>query len=214
MPEGLNQQIPNNPILNIRILSNQHVPACRCASEPWSGRLEQDGWPWLAITNMEKHKVMVAITELSAALVKMVQEGRSEYEQSGRDINSFCKHHGSANLLVVYPVQDYARCFNSAGVKSKKELESLWSKYFSDPEIRDLVEALISAEECFKDFIKELDRDCKTYEDKVALPLVDVGSCLEKDISFVEARNGKNISLGDVLQQAARTLFILRKHYV
>lgn len=166
---------------------------------------------------MEKQKVIVAVKELSAALIKMVQNGRSKYERSGKDVGAFCKSHGSDDLhglLCVYPVQDYAQCFNSVGVKSKKELEALWSKYFSDEEVRCSVEALISAEESYESLIREVDEDSEIYENKVALPVVRVGDSLQMDMSFVEARTGNKIPLSSLLQKATYTLFVLRKHYV
>lgn len=159
----------------------------------------------------------MAVNELSAALARMLQDGKSNFEKSGRDINLFCKSHGPDDLqglLTVYPVHYYAQCFNKVGVKSKKELEALWSKYFSDEEVRTSVEALISAEENYKSFMKELDQYLKTYEDEVALPVVNVGDCLPMDVSFVHASTGNKVSLSSILKKTIYTLFVLRKHYV
>ena len=100
------------------------------------------------------------------------------------------------------------------GVKSRKQLEVLWSKFFCDEEVRSSVEALILAEEGYKDFMRELDEDCKTYEDEVALPIVDVGDSLQMDISLVEAHSGKKVPLSNILQKTNYTLFVFRKHYV
>lgn len=164
----------------------------------------------------ESEHVLAAVANLSASLNKMVQGGRENYKASG-DINDFTKSHGEGHfhgLLSVYPVQLYAECFKSLGIKSRKELESLWSRYFNDEEMRDSVEELLSAEDGYRAFMEELDQIMTAHEEKTALPVAAKGECLQSDATFTDAHTGDTMSLTSLLQKSPYTLFVLRKHYV
>lgn len=156
------------------------------------------------------------INELSTSLRKMVEGGLAHLEKS-KDINDFVTSRGAENLhglLSVYPVQLYAECFKSLGMKSRTELETLWGKNFHHEEVRDAVEELLLAEDNYRSLVQELDRRMHAHEEAVALPVVVAGECLRTEATFVEARSGDTISLKALLQKSLYTLFVLRKHYV
>lgn len=159
------------------------------------------------------------INELSTSLRKMVEGGWARLEKS-KDINDFVTSRGAENLhglLSVYPVQLYAECFKSLGMKSRTELETLWGKNFHHEEVRDAVEELLLAEDNYRStsLVQELDRRMHAHEEEaVALPVVVAGECLRTEATFVEARSGDTISLKTLLQKSPYTLFVLRKHYV
>lgn len=162
----------------------------------------------------QKQHVLAAVANLSASLCKMLKDGRESFRTCEADINDFVRSHGKEDfygLLTLYPVQLYVHCFKSLGLKSRKELECLWSRYFSDEEMQVAVEELLSAEEDYKAFIEELDQIMAAHEEKTALP---VTAHLESDAIFTEASTGDSVSLTDLLQKSPYTLFILRKHYV
>lgn len=165
----------------------------------------------------KKQHVLAAVAKLSASLNKMVQDGRENYKATGGDINDFTKSHGKDDLhglLTLYPVRLYAECFKSLRIKSRKELESLWSRYFSDEEMRGSVEELLSAEDNYRAFIAELDQIMTAHEEKTALPVAAKGEYLQSDATFTDASTGDTISLTGLLQNSPYTLFVLRKHYV
>lgn len=165
--------------------------------------------------NEEKLCVLAAVSQLSTSLHKMVKDGRESYKTCGADINDFIKSHEDLHGLIgIYPVQLYAQCFKSLGLKSRKELELLWSRYFSDERMQEAVEELLSAEESYKGFMDELDQLLAAYEEKTALPVVAEGDYLQSEATFTEANTGDTVSLTELLQKSAHTLFVLRKHYV
>lgn len=169
------------------------------------------------MASMEGRQLMLtAVDSLSGALNKMVQDGRQNYKEA-KHINDFVKSHGKEDLhglLKVYPVQLYVECFKSLGITSRKELENMWSRYFSDESVRLSVEALLTAEEGYKEFIVELDGIMSAHEEKTALPVVPIGGHLQTDATFTEARSGTATSLNSLVKKCAYTLFVLRKHYV
>lgn len=163
-----------------------------------------------------KVETLAAVNRLSSSLKKTVQDGRSNYEQS-KDINDFVKSHGEKDLhglLALYPVQLYAGCFKSLGVKSRRQLEALWSQHFQDDEMQEAVKDLMLAEEGYRAFIEELDQIMAAYEEQTALPVVGVGGQISTDADFVDGSTGCAVSLKDLLQKSSYTLFVLRKHYV
>ena len=164
-----------------------------------------------------KQRTLSAISNLSDALNKMVKNGRKEYEKS-KDINDFSKSRGPDilyGLLSLYPVNLYAECFKKAGVNSKKELETRWSRYSDDDEICSSVESLVAAEEGYKSLIDGLDEAMNLYEEENALPVVEVGARLPNDLSVIDACSGNSLLLNkDLIGKSKYTLFVLRKHYV
>ncbi len=162
-------------------------------------------------------ELAVIISNLASSLVSMVQKGRSEYELSGRDIVSFCRSSGplkTSGLLNVYPVQEYAQCFRAAKVKSREELDGLCNENLANQCLQSSVSALVSAEKDYRNFITELDEDCRMHEDKIKHPVLKVGDLCKEDIKFVQAHSGTETSLRDILANSSKTLFVLRKHYV
>lgn len=165
----------------------------------------------------ERQRVVTAVSNLSASLNKMVQDGRDSYKEGGENINDFVKSCGKENLyglLTVYPVQLYAECFKNLGVESRKELESLWSRYFSTEEMQSSVKELLLAEEGYRAFIEELDQIMAAHEEKTALPVASIGKHLHSDVTFTKAGTGEAVSLMGLLKKSPYTLFVLRKHYV
>ena len=164
----------------------------------------------------KKSTLLLSVLTLTGDLRKMVENGRKSY-QSAPDINDFVKSHGSEELyglLLVYPVNLYVECFKTAGVRSRKELEDNWSRFFTDTEVRESVEDLIAAEESYIELISELDKAMQDYEERTALPVVEVGGQVALDIPVVQTLSGDAIQLGSYLEKSTFTLFILRKHYV
>lgn len=114
----------------------------------------------------------------------------------------------------MYPVNLYVECFKTAGVRSRKALEDSWSRFFTDTEVRESVEDLISAEESYVDLISELDKAMQKNEETTALPVAEVGDQVAMDTPLVETLSGDEIQLGSYLEKSKFSLFILRKHYV
>ncbi len=160
--------------------------------------------------------LLQAVQTLTKGLSSMVQDGRKAIEASP-SINDFVKSRGSDDphgLMCVYPVNLYVACLRTAGVKSRRELESLWAGMFSDVEVQENVEELLAAEEKWVGLISELDQEMKSYEEKTALDVIDVGEKFPMDIALVETKSGDTVSLKSCVEKTPYTLFILRKHYV
>lgn len=166
---------------------------------------------------VSKLQVLAAVSKLASSLQQMVRDGRANYEHSG-DINDFVKSHGEKELhglLTVYPVQLYAECFRSLGIKSRKELEALWNQHSQDAEMKESVAELLLAEEQYRAFMEELDQIMNKHEEKTALPVAKLGGKLSTGgVELVDGSTGNAVSLDGLLQKSNRTLFILRKHYV
>jgi len=165
---------------------------------------------------MDKSVVLDALKKLSASLNQMVVEGRRKFEQS-KDINDFAVSRGAENhhgLLALYPVQLYTQCFKSLSVKSRKELEVLWSRYSSDASMQEAGKELLLAEESYRAFMEELDSIMNAYEEEAALPVVSVGENIRTNVGFMNGSTGSTVLLHDLLKECKYTLFVLRKHYV
>lgn len=170
----------------------------------------------MADCDKRKQQVFTAVNKLSAALNKVVEDGRANFDQT-EDINKFVLSRGAEDLhglLSIYPVQLYADCFKSLGVKSRVELEAFWSQNIQDEDLQESVEELLRAEEGYKAFVEELDQNMNTHEEKAALPVVSMGEHLHTDVTFVDGSTGGTVSLNDLLKKSRYTLFVLRKHFV
>ena len=151
---------------------------------------------------------------LTAGLDKKVENGRKEFESSP-DVNDFMKVKGQTRgFLSAFPVNLYVECFKRAGVRSRSELEALWTSMYSDPTVSEAVENLLIAEDNWTNFISELERQMSAHEEKTALPIVNVGERFPMDIPFIDTKSGDTMQLKSYLEKKKYTLFILRKHYV
>ena len=102
----------------------------------------------------------------------------------------------------------------AVGVMTRKELEALWSKHYTDESVRESVEELLTAEDNHRAFIREVDVDLQKVEDKLRpTEISSLGSQLPGELSLVEATSQKSITIESLLKQSRFTLFIFRKHY-
>ena len=163
-----------------------------------------------------KSKLLQAVQTLTKGLTSMVEDGRSGFKKS-QNISDFVKSHGSGELhglMLIYPVQLYVECLKTAGVATRKDLEALWSSFFSDVSVHEAVEELLIAEDNWVGFVKELDQEMSNYEEKTAFGTVKIGKRFPMDLPLVDTKSGNKLFLKSCLEKSPYTLFILRKHYV
>ncbi len=163
-----------------------------------------------------KSKLLQAVQTLTKELTCIVQDGREAFKASG-DISDFVKSHGSNHfhgLTLIYPVQVYVACLKTAGVATRKDLEALWTRLYSDGTVREAVEELLAVEENWTSFVSELDQEMSDYEEKTAFGAIKVGEYFPLDLPLIDTTTGDNLLLKSVLEKSPYTLCILRKHYV
>ncbi len=167
-------------------------------------------------TGEGKRGVLVsALKKLAKALERQVEDSEKNYSPS--HLNEFlCGDSKSTGIYGLYPVQHYYECLTTVGVKTRKELEGVWSGLFTDEGVRDSVEELLTAEDNWRAFIKNLDADLQKYESDLSpsAGISTLGSQLPGGLSLVEATSGSSIAMATLLKQSRLTLFIFRKHYV
>ena len=165
----------------------------------------------------ERDSLVSAVAALTRDLEQVVEEGRKNFK-SCTDINKFVLSHGEGEphgLYDIYPVQLYAQCFRSAGVSTRKELEEIWSRHFSESDVRECVEDLLSAEDSYRLLIKEIETKMQRYEEKTALPTVSLGESIPADLALTEATSGAMTPVVQgVCSKEKYTLFVLRKHFI
>lgn len=160
-------------------------------------------------------RLVPALSKLASELTTMIANTKASYHRSRLDsfLNRDSREHG---LLSLYPVGAYYSCFLSAGVKTRKELEELWSSLYTTESVRDAVDELLSAEESYREYISEIDNDLQQgLEDSLSpFETSTLGSQLPVKMTLVDASSGTSIGLESLLQRSQLTLFVFRKLYL
>ena len=167
-----------------------------------------------AQTGRDHDHLVPALSNLASELTTMIAKTKTSSHRSRLDsfLNRDSREHG---LLGLYPVGAYYSCFLAAGVKTRKELEELWSGLYTTESVRDAADELLSAEESYRMYISEIDNDLQQLEESLSpLEPSTLGSQLPLSMTLVDASSGTSIGLESLLQRSQLTLFVFRKHYV
>lgn len=153
---------------------------------------------------------------LSTSLNQQVQKARASRDSYSihEFINSDRLKEGTG-LCVLYPVQEYVRCFRALVVKNREELDKLLQRHYGEPSIRDAVEEFLQSEEEFGKFVTEIDAQVKASEDQQALHTVlGAGSQISSHLELLDADTNCIVPLGEILDKTNFTLFVFKRHYV
>ena len=161
----------------------------------------------------EKALLLSSLEKLTDGLNKVVEEGRRSYKESGLDkYLSFENPNGIRCLFRPMPL--YVECMRAVGVRTRSELEGVWMGCFSDGQVRERVDDLLSAEERFGEFVAEVDQELKKKEDALDLQnVVTLGDQLPADLSLTKAKSGEVVSLESLWRKSKYTMFVLLRHF-
>ena len=90
-----------------------------------------------------------SLTALAEKVERIVQVTREDFETTA-DFYQFVLFRTSFDQGIVKiggVVFPYAECMKSVGVKTKAELEQLWTKHYSEPGVKTAVESVLQAEQ-------------------------------------------------------------------
>lgn len=168
----------------------------------------------MAAVEGKKEVLVAALNKLATALEKQVEDTRKSYDPSRLD-QFFCGDSKEAGVYGVYPVQHYYECLSAVGVKTRKELEEVWVRFYKDEAVRESVEGLLTAEDNWRAFIRYMDAGLQKIEsERSPVATSTLGSQLPQDLCLTEAVSGDSVAVETILKESRYTLFILRKHYV
>ena len=161
----------------------------------------------------EKALLLSSLGKLTDGLNKVVEEGRRSYKESGLDkYLSFENPNGVRCLFKPMPM--YVECMRGMDVRTRSELEGVWMGCFSDGQVREGVDDLLSAEETFEEFVSEVDQELKKKEDALELQnVVTLGDQLPADLSLTKAKSGEAVRLESLWRKSKYTLFVLLRHF-
>lgn len=168
-------------------------------------------WAWLTV--MEE--LLPSVLALGKAMEGLVESGKANYSASS-DISDYIRLDNKNGIRLLYRAKSlYVECMRKVGVKTRKELEQLWAKGYSNPALRDAVEALLEAEDAFSEFTSMLDRDLVEYEERnsTSQDAIKAGQRLPEDLCFVEASSGEAVPLESHWKTTRFTLFVLLRHF-
>ena len=169
--------------------------------------------PKLDDAGEEKALLLSSLEKLTDGLNKVIEEGRRSYKECGLDkYLSFENPNGIRCLFRPMPM--YVECMRAVGVRTRSELEGVWMGYFSDGQVRERVDDLLSAEERFGEFVAEVEQELKKKEDALDLQnVVTLGDQLPADLSLTKAKSGDVISLESLWRKSKYTMFVLLRHF-
>ena len=171
----------------------------------------------MASSKKQVSDVMVSELRLLAeSITSMVERARAS--RSSYTLQQFVnadRRKENAGIYLLYPVQEYVRCFRALGVRDRAELETLCKRRYAETEVREAFDDFMQSEDDFGDFIAEVDREVKTTEDKmIPRNILSVGSTLPGHLELLDADFNRIVSLGETLTRSACTLFVFKRHYV
>ena len=153
---------------------------------------------------------------LASSISDQVEKARSSRDRySIQQFINADRRKENAGLYLLYPVQEYVRCFRALGVQNREELGDLCRRRYGEPAVREAAEDLLQSEEEFGDFVSKVDQEIKASEDRSsASKILGVGSYAPSELKVLDADSDCVVALGALLQKAEFTLFVFKRHYV
>lgn len=155
-----------------------------------------------------------SVSALSERIVNVVGQVRKYYKTSS-DLYAFIKLDNRRGVSALYAVSyAYSDCFKAVGVQTRAELEQLWSRHYSDPQVRDAVEVLLEGEESFTELLTEVERELIPCEEKsVANGPAAVGQLLPGDLTLLDVSSGQHSMIEEYWKGSKFTLFVVVRHF-
>ena len=94
-----------------------------------------------------------AIETLSTLLSSLLHQAKQNVKESLEDFVS------EKVCYLGQAIGGYFKCLNVFGVKTRGELESKWTAYYQNRNVRETVESLLEVEESWDEFLKNVDKD-------------------------------------------------------
>lgn len=152
-----------------------------------------------------------SLLALAGTFESVVEKTRADFQTA--DLDSFLSYshredHGIGKLGAL--CVGYAECLQKVGVKTKVELEQLWTKHENDPEVREAVGKLLAAEKDYSAFLDEIEDKLNLSEAKVAIKdEARPGQMLPRDLTLIDIPSGRPLPLEACWGEADHTLFVL-----
>ncbi len=158
--------------------------------------------------------VVSSLSDLSERIVGVVNRVWENYRAS-TDLYEFIKRGNREGITALYAVSHaYSDCMKRVGVQTRVELEQLWGQHYSDPQVRDAVEAVLEAEEKFAEFVARVEEELVPCENvSVSNDPAIVGQVLPKDLGLLDASSGQPTTLDAYWKESKFTLFVLVRHF-
>ena len=157
-------------------------------------------------------ELVPALSTLSGTIEDAIEHTRCVFKEA-TDLEHFLAYsddikHGTQMLAT--PIFGYVDCMEKVGVKTKAELEELWSKNIDKPGVRDAIEKLQLAEKHLKELVDEIAAKLGPLEDKATVNgPAKVGEIFPKDYKVMEIPSGQQTTLEESLKGSKFTLFVL-----
>lgn len=160
----------------------------------------------------EQTHLLSAISNLSEKIASTVKQAREDFKAAS-DVYEFINTRNvAAGILKLFIMPLYIECFKSVGVKTRAELEELWTKQYSDHDVREIVEELLENEDSVREFAVEVDRELILHEKK-SNPPAEVGQALPKDMALIDAETGQEMPLETYWKESKFTWFVFLRHF-
>ena len=157
-------------------------------------------------------ELVSALSSLSESIESVVECTRENYKKMTDfvDFLSYCHDYNHGPQKLGSTIQSYVDCMEKLGVKTKAELEELWSKNMETPGVKDAIEKLQLAEKHLKEFVDEMEAKLVPLESKTTVnDQAKAGKMLPIGYTVMEIPSGQQTTLGECMKGSSYTLFVL-----
>lgn len=103
-----------------------------------------------------------------------------------------------------------ATFYKSLGVTKKSEAEAIWQKSCHHAAVKEQVDQLLQLQTNWDSFLESVDAGLQVIDGQ---PSEKTTERLSPDNTFTDARSGKTVTLGQVLDQGQKLLLVLIRHF-
>ena len=147
-----------------------------------------------------------AIETLSTLLNSLLDQAKQNVKES---LEAFVS---DKVCYLGQAIGGYFKCLNVFGVKTRAELESTWTAYYQNKNVRETVESLLEVEESWDKFLKnvdeELDRGIVT-----SCQSVSVGSTAPMELPLFNVDTESFTTLRDFNMASNNLLLVFLRHF-
>ena len=161
-----------------------------------------------------RETLVSSLGKLADAINRVVDETRAEYRSTAGDVEKFVggPKRGIRNLWTH--VGNYVECMQANGLTKYGDLEELWKRHYSRPEIRDAVEDVLEAEERHQELLQEVESKFIEAQDSMgAVKGWSMGDCVEGGLEVTDARSSEVKEIRTYWEGSKVTLFVLLRHF-
>ena len=160
----------------------------------------------------ERSLLLSVISSLSEKIAAALKQAREDFKAASDVYEFLSTTNVEAGIRKLFIMPHYIECFNSMGVKTRAELEQIWTKHYKDHKVKEEVEELLQHEESMREFAVEVDKELALLEKKPK-PFAQVGQCLPQDLSLTDAETGEKLQLETCWKDSKFTWFVFLRHF-